>query len=61
MNIYRVPPVGQNLWFMFDSVEDVTMLVDGLHPLGVRESALKEALKKHIDSLINGLKSSSAK
>ena|SRR6218665_1907686 len=61
MNIHRVPPVGQNLWFMFDSADDVTTLLDGLHPLGVRESALKEALKKHVDSLLSRLRISSPK
>ncbi len=34
------PHTGQNLWFTYDSAKDVDLLLQNLHPLGIRESAL---------------------
>jgi hypothetical protein len=49
------PHVGQNLWFHFDSISDIDGLIKNLHPLGIREAALKKQLQKHRDHIAQGL------
>uniref|UniRef100_A0A3Q3ILP9 Tyrosine-protein kinase BAZ1B n=1 Tax=Monopterus albus TaxID=43700 RepID=A0A3Q3ILP9_MONAL len=39
-----VPKVGQNLWFICDSLAELEELVESLHPQGVRESQLKPSI-----------------
>ena len=43
---FSVPHTGQNLWFTYDSIEDLKQLVNNLHPQGIRESALKSKLQE---------------
>ncbi|ELT91900.1 hypothetical protein CAPTEDRAFT_216422 [Capitella teleta] len=54
------PHVGQNLWFHFDSISEVDDLIQNLHPLGIREAALKKELKKHRDDIVSGLTKTAA-
>jgi len=59
-SVYSLPHIGQNLWFMLDSVDDVQSLCENLHPRGVRESVLKEELKKNLDVIVKSVSSTSA-
>ncbi|XP_061178155.1 tyrosine-protein kinase BAZ1B-like isoform X1 [Saccostrea echinata] len=43
------PKIGQNLWFTYDSVKDLDILIDSLHPQGIRENHLRAELKKRYD------------
>jgi len=56
-----LPHVGQNLWFFLDSADDIRSLLENLHPRGVRESALKEELKKNLDAVIKSVSSTLAR
>ena len=49
------PPVGQNLWFTYDRVEEVDALMKNLNPLGIRESTLQTELKKRYPSIVKSL------
>jgi len=63
-NLYplsRLPHVGQNLWFYLDCVDDVRSLCENLHPLGVRESVLKEEMTKSLDAVIKSISSTPAR
>ena len=53
---YSVPHTGQNLWFMYDTTEEVDTLIDNLHPMGVRESALKKELTQSLELVSRGIK-----
>ena len=57
----RLPHVGQNLWFYLDCADDVRTLSENLHPLGVRESVLKEEMKKNLDVIIKSVSSAPAR
>lgn len=51
----RFPHVGQNLWFYFESVKDVDLVLQNLHPLGIREGSLKTELQKHRDTIARAM------
>ena len=52
-----LPRVGQNCWFLYNTVEQVELLMKRLNEWGNRECALKMELRKHQESLIKKLKS----
>lgn len=52
--------MGQNLWFVLDCADDIRSLYDNLHPRGVRESILKEELKKNLDAIIKSVSGTSS-
>ncbi|KAK2190073.1 hypothetical protein NP493_90g03009 [Ridgeia piscesae] len=45
-----VPPVGQNLWFTYDSVDDIDALLKCLHPQGIRESSLQAEAQETLET-----------
>jgi len=59
--MYRLPHVGQNLWFYLDCVDDIRSLCENLHPRGVRESVLKDELQKHLDAIFKSVSSISTR
>lgn len=50
--LFSFPNTGQNLWFVYDTVEELDKLMNSLHPQGVRESALKAEIKKRWDDIV---------
>ena len=52
---FSIPHTGQNLWFTYNTIEQIDTLIKKLHPQGYRESQLKEELKKRYDELTKGL------
>jgi len=53
--LHRLPHVGQNLWFYLDSADDIRSLCENLHPRGVRESVLKDELRKNLDNIMKSI------
>ncbi|CAH1786083.1 unnamed protein product [Owenia fusiformis] len=49
------PHFGQNLWFTYDSIKDLDSLLQGLSKNGIRESVLKEEIKKSYDAIKNAI------
>ena len=49
------------MWFFLDSADDVRSLCENLHPRGVRESVLKEELKRNLDAIIKSFSSTSSR
>ena len=49
---FSVPNPGQNLWFVYDTVEELNNFMSCLHPQGVRESALKAEIKKRWEDIV---------
>ena len=46
-----VPRDGQNQWFTYKSQKDLDGLLQTLHPQGIRESLLKNEIKKRYDDI----------
>lgn len=59
--ISRFPHTGQNLWFILESMAEYESLVDALHPMGARESNLKNQLLKNKEYIVNVLSGMKAK
>ncbi|XP_057695395.1 tyrosine-protein kinase BAZ1B [Corythoichthys intestinalis] len=49
------PKQGQNLWFICDSPAELEVLVDSLHPHGVRESELKAKIESSYQDIIHSI------
>jgi len=60
LRVSRLPHIGQNLWFILDSADDIRSLCDSLHPRGVRESSLKDELQKNLDTIVKSVMSVSS-
>ena len=56
--ISSFPHLGQNLWFVYDSLEGVDQLLESLHVQGIRESELKQKIKKHYQRIEDGFNAS---
>ena len=52
-----LPRVGQNTWVVYNTVEQIELLMKRLNEWGNRECALKAELRKHKESLFKKLKS----
>uniref|UniRef100_UPI0009B324AC tyrosine-protein kinase BAZ1B n=1 Tax=Monopterus albus TaxID=43700 RepID=UPI0009B324AC len=50
-----VPKVGQNLWFICDSLAELEELVESLHPQGVRESQLKVKIQSRYPDILHSI------
>ena len=51
----RVPSQGQNLWFTYNSLKDLDVLLKHLHPQGIREAALKTEIKKRYNEIVRAI------